>query len=197
MTTGEILPIVLTAIASLGGGGAIVLGLSSYLGKLWAERLMEKERHTHSEELERLRSDLKLRNDEQVKRMQNELDIYKEKHLKGHQDKMSIYRMALDLVASLMAKIEMVLLHRRGPLSTDEILDFEVQRLRLYGYLAMLAPQSVMDAQDALMDKMLAIIHEGAALTWPQFRLLALNCLNEVRRDIGVESGPIEYRGNR
>jgi hypothetical protein len=38
----------LCVIASLGGGGAIVLGFSGWLGKVWAERLMEKERHEHA-----------------------------------------------------------------------------------------------------------------------------------------------------
>lgn len=43
-----------TAIAvlfSLGGGGAIVLGLSSWLGKVWASRILEGERARYSEQL--------------------------------------------------------------------------------------------------------------------------------------------------
>jgi hypothetical protein len=45
-------------IASLGGGGAIVLGLSSYLGKVWADRALEKEKHKYAEILQTTRSDL-------------------------------------------------------------------------------------------------------------------------------------------
>lgn len=45
----DVLKIVLGVIASLGGGGAIVLLLSGWLGRVWAERLMEKERHAHAQ----------------------------------------------------------------------------------------------------------------------------------------------------
>lgn len=33
-----------TIVTSLGGGGAIVFGLSGYLGKLWADRALENDR---------------------------------------------------------------------------------------------------------------------------------------------------------
>src|ERR1035438_492365 len=49
MTFKEIVEIGATIIASLGGGGAIVLGLSNYLGKIWADRGLEKQRHEYSQ----------------------------------------------------------------------------------------------------------------------------------------------------
>ena len=42
-------------IASVGGSGAIVLGLSSWLGKLWAERLMARNRDRFNMEITMLR----------------------------------------------------------------------------------------------------------------------------------------------
>ncbi|MEG0188603.1 MAG: hypothetical protein RSD53_10230 [Algoriella sp.] len=42
MTTSEIIKIVIGIIASLGGGGAIVIGLSNYLGQFLAKRYEEK-----------------------------------------------------------------------------------------------------------------------------------------------------------
>ena len=36
-------------ITSLGGGGALVLGFSNYLGKIWADRALEKQRHEYSQ----------------------------------------------------------------------------------------------------------------------------------------------------
>ncbi len=42
MTVTEITKIVLGFIAALGGGGAIVLGLSNYFGQLLAKRYEEK-----------------------------------------------------------------------------------------------------------------------------------------------------------
>jgi len=47
-------------VASLGGGAALVLGISSYLGKIWAERILEKEKHQFEVEITRLTSELSL-----------------------------------------------------------------------------------------------------------------------------------------
>jgi hypothetical protein len=52
----EIIAISGTILASLGGGVVIVFAFSNWLGKVWANRLMEKERAEHNEELERLKS---------------------------------------------------------------------------------------------------------------------------------------------
>lgn len=57
-------------IASLGGGGALVFGLSSYLGKLWADRALEKERHKYAGILEAAKSEL----ERATNRYQVELD---------------------------------------------------------------------------------------------------------------------------
>jgi hypothetical protein len=45
MALQEILEIATSVILSLGGGGALVFGLSNYLGKVWADRALEKQRH--------------------------------------------------------------------------------------------------------------------------------------------------------
>jgi hypothetical protein len=48
MTPKEILEVALTVIASLGGGGAIVFGLSGFLGKLWADRALEEQKQEYA-----------------------------------------------------------------------------------------------------------------------------------------------------
>jgi len=48
MTFKEIVEIGASVIVGLGGGGTIVLGLSSYLGKIWADRSLEKLRQEHT-----------------------------------------------------------------------------------------------------------------------------------------------------
>ncbi len=50
--------------------------------------------------------------------------------------------------------------------------------MRVYGYLAMLAPQSVMDAQDKLMDHLLKIANGSEGYEWQWVRELAINLLN-------------------
>jgi len=49
MTPKEILEVAVTVIGSLGGGGLIVFGLSSYLGKLWADRALEKQKQEYNQ----------------------------------------------------------------------------------------------------------------------------------------------------
>ncbi|MDF0642523.1 MAG: hypothetical protein P0111_00715 [Nitrospira sp.] len=50
--------IALSVILSLGGGGLLDFALSSWLGKVWANRILESDRRRFNEELERLRGEL-------------------------------------------------------------------------------------------------------------------------------------------
>ena len=50
--------VALAVLASLGGGGLLVFGLSSWLGKVWANRILESDRRRYREEIERLRGEL-------------------------------------------------------------------------------------------------------------------------------------------
>jgi len=75
-------------LASIGIGGGTVAALSNWLGKVWAERLMEKERSEHNRVLESDRAKyakeleaLKSSFEKTHRRLQNELD----KTLFGHQ----------------------------------------------------------------------------------------------------------------
>lgn len=58
MELNEMFELVGAILAALGGGAAIIFGFSSWLGKVWANRLMEKEKATHARELESLRNQL-------------------------------------------------------------------------------------------------------------------------------------------
>src|ERR1019366_6845412 len=49
MNLKEIAEVGAAIITGLGGGGAIVFGLSNYLGKIWADRGLEKQRHEYSQ----------------------------------------------------------------------------------------------------------------------------------------------------
>jgi hypothetical protein len=197
MTLTDTIFIGASVVASLGGGAAIVFALSNWLGKVWADRLMQKERQDYALQLEHLRNSLRLASEEQLASLRSQLDIAKETRVREHLDRVTIYRTAVDLIAGLVAKIQMILLQRRGPLTPDELHEFEVQRLRVYAYLAMHAPQSVMDAHDAVSDLILAVVYDGQNTTWEHFRGLAIRFLNEVRQDVGIRPEPIVYRGTR
>jgi hypothetical protein len=58
MTFDEILQIVILILASFGGGAVIVVSLSSWLGNLWASRILQGERSKFEVQLEALRHEL-------------------------------------------------------------------------------------------------------------------------------------------
>lgn len=184
-------------LGSLGGAGVIVVGLSSWLGKVWAARLMDNERHKHERDLEALRASLKVQNDKQLTEISSDFEIFKQTHLREHNDKLAIYRAALDTIVPILAKIELLVIGERGELSSEEKEAFENDRLRIYGYLAMLAPQSVMDANDAFIDLLLALIYDGEQTNWKTVRNSALRLTNAMRADIGLNKEPVAYNGNR
>ncbi|EMX0314405.1 hypothetical protein AAFZ98_004560 [Vibrio parahaemolyticus] len=69
-------------LASVGSASAIIFGLSSWLGKVWAQRILEQEKNKMAIGLESTK---------------RELDLAKDKLLGNHSDKIAIYRMVLIL----------------------------------------------------------------------------------------------------
>jgi cell division protein FtsB len=193
----EILKVGMAIIGSSGLAGMVIFGLSNWLGKLWANRLMENEKAAHQRELEKLRAELQQANEKDVSKLKSELEIYKEKHLKGHEDKITIYRMVADTVAEILGDFDR-LSYEQKPLNQnpDGFDKFNRNRMKVYGYISMFAPQEVMDALDQLFDHLLLVAYGREQYEWSGIRSLALNLLNEVRKDIGFNPTPIEYRGN-
>lgn len=58
MSLPDVLGISATIIGALGGGAGIIFGMSSWLGKVWAARLMENEKAKFSKDLELIKSSL-------------------------------------------------------------------------------------------------------------------------------------------
>ncbi|WP_120512050.1 hypothetical protein [Photobacterium salinisoli] len=167
----EYLKISATIITALGGSGAIILCLANYLGKLWANRLMATEKAKHDRELEELRTQLYKVNQEELAKFHSEIEVYKQTQLREHSDKLAIYRATIDMVATMSAKVEMIVIKNKQQLSPEEAEQFETERLKIYGYLAMIAPQEVMDANDAFIDQLLALIFDGQFVKWEVIRL--------------------------
>jgi len=59
-----------TILAGLGGAGLIIMAFASWLGKVWANRILEEDRLKYSRELEQIRSDL----EKQHRLLQGNLD---------------------------------------------------------------------------------------------------------------------------
>ena len=172
---------ILAILVSFGSGGVLVATLSTLLGRLWADRLMTEETAKHDRKLSELRKDL---------------DVYKSTHHAAHQDKLSIYRMAVDLVAELLVDLNK---RRRSkkkltPLEREAALDrFYRDRLKLYGYLAMLAPQTMMDAHDKTFDYLLKVVKKPREYDWSTVRGLVIDTLNEIRKDLAIDSSALNY----
>jgi len=56
--TRESIDLATAILTSLGGGSLIVLSISSWLGKVWAERVLAGEKHKFTSELEQIRAEL-------------------------------------------------------------------------------------------------------------------------------------------
>ncbi len=199
MSVADVFKTALAVLASVGGGGAIVLGLSGWLGKVWAERLMERERQDYRKELERLRADLDRENATALERVRAEWEVLKTKALGAHAEKIAHYQMFIDILAPMAADVASAAL---GVTFSPEqvnakIETFEKARLRAYGYLAMFAPPAVMDAQDVVVDYLHASLEGSTPFQWPEFRHRAIAMLNAIREDLGLDTRPIEYHGSR
>jgi len=191
-----IFQVAFAVIGSVGGAAVIIAGLSSWLGKVWAERLMAKEKAQHDRELEGLRSELRIKTEQQILEVNHWFSIQKETFIKHHNDKLDIYRSVTDMLSEIIRELEAVSYAGKPP-SAEIIEKFYVTRLRAYGYLAMLAPQSVMDQFDILIDNLLDILVAGKKIPWSEIRKMALNLLNAAREDIGLSDLPIQYNGHR
>jgi hypothetical protein len=192
----EIFKLISAFLLSIGGAGAIILALSSWLGKIWANRIMESDRARYAHQLEELRAKLTLENQTTIDNLKHELELYKEKYLKEHKDKIEIYRLVINAVTDLLADFDVIHITQNPPPDALQKFDrFNRSRMMLYGYLAMLAPQNVMDAYDKLMDHLLQIFHGTKQYLWTEVRALAISALNEIRKDVGIDKSPIEYRG--
>jgi len=100
-------------IASFGGACVILLALSSWLGKVWASRILEGDRARYAEELENLRQ----QGSEKLAGLTAELDKFKQTELRIHSDKLIIYRVAIDIVVNIILALAK---HESGRLTKEE-----------------------------------------------------------------------------
>ncbi len=181
MNLSEIFEIALAILASLGGGAVLILAFSSWFGKIWADRILATQKHELGAALEKTK---------------RELDVVKETTLRFQNDKILTYRSVIDIISRLLASLDAYDLGALGQKEFEtRFHEFNEQRMRVYGYLAMIAPQKVMTARDKLMGQLLPISMGKKPYEWELLRPLIINLLNEIRIDIGIDKNPIEYTG--
>jgi hypothetical protein len=175
----ELAEIVVSVLVSLGGGGAIVLGLSNWLGKIWAERLMEKEKARYQKELENFKAQLNRENDRTGQTLREKLALYKDT--------------ITPIVNFIMA------LSNATPDGNMAILliKFEKERLATTALLGMFAPLPVFEAYNEIIDYLFDCLEGKRIYEFAEFRRLSFRMLSEIRRDIGVSGDELVYRGPR
>lgn len=67
----EIIEYVLVVIASVGGSGLIIIGVSRWIGGIWADRMLESVQHQHQREIEQNRHQFQ----RDIEQMRHELAI--------------------------------------------------------------------------------------------------------------------------
>lgn len=69
MDLSEVFELSAAILASIGGAGVIVFGFSSWLGKVWATRLMDKERHENQKKLTKITEEIKYANSIELEKL--------------------------------------------------------------------------------------------------------------------------------
>ncbi len=177
MNTEQAFQIAQAILLSLGGGAIIVVGLSSWLGKVWASRMMVSERAKYASELEELKAKL-----------------HKEAEHNNHLllQKISLYKEAANPVIALVVKA----LHQ-GDLPKGDLQQFDNERLSTTALLAMFAPQDVFDTYNDMIDYIYDSFEKKQDWEFDTFRDKALIFLSGIRRDIGLYDDSVHYNGTR
>jgi len=174
----DLAKIVVSVLVSLGGGGAIVLGLSSWLGKVWAERLMEKEKAHYQKELEDFKAQLNRDSDRTAQTLREKLSLYKE---------------AIPPLVDLIARYQLI----PADVTPTLLNEFEKKRLATSAMLGMFAALPVFEAYNALIDYIFDCLEAKRTFLFPEFRALSFKVLSEIRQDVGISGDELVYRGNR
>ena len=104
MTLADIYAVAGAVIVSLGGGALLVFALSSWLAKVWADRILEKEKAGYASEIEQLRRVY----GEEIERVRSEL----QKNAFEHQTRFSWYHQRkAELIASVYSLLHDVSEH--------------------------------------------------------------------------------------
>lgn len=171
-------------------------GIGGWLGKIWVSKKVEKYRSTSETELAKLKSDLERSGQQEIEGLRYELNALQQKEFKGFQDKLAIYRMVVDLLSDFLSDLSYCH-HLNEEIPSPKIKDFDRLRMKSYGYISMLAPQSVIDAHEDLVEIVFDILEKKQEFDWVKIRVRCLALLNAVRIDLGLNSEPVVYNGNR
>ncbi len=162
-------------LLSIGGGAVIVFTLSSYLAKIWAQRILQNEKTKH---------------DKDIAQFKNQLEELARVHSVNYLQKIDLYKLVSNPI------VELVSLISKDGLTADHYFEFDRQRLHITAQLALFAPQSVFESFNEMIDYIYNSL-DDTSYEFPIFREKILNLLSEMRKDIGIYKDSVIYRGNR
>lgn len=173
----NIFEIISAVIFSVGSAGGIILALSSWLGKVWANRLMEEDRNKYKKELTELKTQLEKEAEHNNHLLKQKIALYQE-------------------VANPVTEIVTTALLNNG-ISDVELQKFETKRLQLTALLGMFAPLVVFERYNEMVDYLYDCVEHKQVWSFDTFRLKAFAFLSEARRDIGLYADDLVYTGSR
>lgn len=172
----EVLAVASTVLLSLGGAGAIILGLSSWLGRVWAEKILQNARYEHELRVEKLRAQLQ-------RDVESELERLRYRN-HGEIDEMMRTREVYQCLVTSMR----VFLSGSSPATEQDKKEF----LATYDLCHLWASDQVIKKLGEFLDLMV----KHSALPDPanqiRLRVLYLECLVEMRRDSGFGKTALE-----
>ena len=171
----EAFEIAQAVLLSLGGGSILVFALSSFLGKIWAQRILQNEKMEHDRELSEFKS---------------HIEALAHKNSLNYQQKLELYKIVSAPLVELVA-----LITKKG-LTQDHVNEFDRQRLHITAQLALFAPQNVFEAFNDMIDYIYDSLEKEDFL-FHVFRIKALTFLSEMRKDIGIYKDSVSYKGHR
>lgn len=129
-------------------------------------------------------------------KLKNDKEAARQRNHRAFEDKLAIYRMVVDLHSNFLHDLQSFYIDGQQ-ITPEKIKDFDKMRMKSYGYLAMLAPQDVMDAHEELVERIIATLEGTQEFNWAEIREKCLVMLNAARKDIGLDTATITYNGNR
>lgn len=183
----DVFAVAAAVLASLGGASVLVLALSGWLGRLWAQRMLQGERAEHERVLERLRSELRGDVDQELERLRASL-----------QGDMDVLLRRREVYERLIVSMR-VFLGATSPAGDNEKREF----LRAYDAAMLWASDSVVEAVGAFLDinkaSLAQQVHAPAKALQHQISMQQAysTCVIEMRRDAGFPNTrvePVQYR---
>jgi len=185
-------------MTSVGSAGAIIFGLSNWLGKVWASKLMEAEKLKYAKDLEAFRAEISLNAQKEIEKLKADIEIFKTKEIDAFKDKVNIYKQAMDLISEALADLDLFRDEKFDSIKMkDSFHKFNVARLKNRSHMAMLSPPEILQNFDTLIDEIIAVYNEEKAYCWATIREISNPIIDTLRKDIALSEGEIRYVGDR